>query len=164
MSERSTTSATEQYILDTNVLVGFSHWLPMEYHPDFWKKLRQALEDGKWILLEEVIDEVKYPEDLKKWCKAAKSAKLTVKLSEEEYFRAVEINNLYPMIDQDTFKSTVDTQIIALAESRGFSVFSQESKRIDEAKPHKIPDVCILLKLKCIKRIKIFLKNIGYRP
>jgi hypothetical protein len=161
---QNTPSPSEIYIVDTNVLLDFRFWLPMEYHPTFWQKLEVALKDKKWILLDEVVDEIGFPEDIKKWCRRMKTSNLTTQLTSEEYARAIEINTLYPMIDQSTFKSAVDTYIIAAAESRKHMVFSREgAKKLHEVL-YKIPDVCGFLKVRSIKRPAVFLKNIGCTP
>lgn len=77
--------------------------------------------------------------------------------------RAVEINNQYPMIDQTTQKSTVDTYLIAFAEVNKLVLFSRESQRKLSTDLYKVPDVCKLLHVKNIAKPVVFLKAIGYR-
>jgi len=57
------------YLPDTNVLIGFSLWLPITLHDVFWAKFAESLERGEWILLDVVVKEIKYNPDLQKWCK-----------------------------------------------------------------------------------------------
>ena len=56
------------FLLDTNILINFSVWMPITLNSVFWQKLEEALQSGAWVLLDVVVGEVKYDEDLKKWC------------------------------------------------------------------------------------------------
>jgi len=151
------------YVLDTNILIGLSVWIPISLNKIFWSKLEDSLQNGDWILLDVVVDEIKYDEDLKKWCKEQKKKGLIKNISDDDRNRGIEINNTYKMIDTTTQKSTVDTYLIAHAETNGLTVLSRESPRIKDTDLYKIPDVCELLKIDCIKKPKLFLEAIGYR-
>lgn len=152
------------YVLDTNILIGFSIWRPISMSSDFWDKLATALSDKKWVLLDVVVGEIKYNKELEAWCKKQKQGGLITDLDDDSRNRAVEINNTYPMIDSSTAKSTVDTYIIAFAERNKIGVFSRESN-MDPAKADalfKIPDVCQKLKVENIRKPETFLKQIGF--
>ena len=57
------------YILDTNALIQFSVWLPIDLNKVFWRNMTSSLERGDWVLLDVMVDEIKYSNDgLKKWC------------------------------------------------------------------------------------------------
>ena len=84
------------------------------------------------------------------------------KIKTDDRNRAAEINNSYKMIDEITFKSTVDTYLIAYAEANNLGIFTRENHRKNMAELYKIPDVCDLLKIKRIKKPKIFLQEIGF--
>jgi hypothetical protein len=152
------------YLLDTNVLIGLSLWKPMslKLNDIFWTEFTEALKQGAWILLDVVADEVKFDTELVAWCKEQKKNKLITELDDDSRDRAVEINKLYPMIDQTTFKSEVDTFIIAYAEANSFGIFSRESPRVGGAGLYKIPDVCDSLHIKRLSKPKAFLKEIGF--
>lgn len=159
-----TTSAEKKaYILDTNVLFGFSKWLPITLHSNFWAKLAESLRKKEWILLDVVVAEIKYDDDLLKWCKERKKESLISEVTDQHRERGVEINNQYKMIDETTQKSTVDTYLIAYAEANGMAVFSQENPRIKNTDLYKIPDVCDILKIPKIKRPIVFLEAIGFK-
>jgi hypothetical protein len=151
------------YLLDTNVLIGLSLWKPMSLRLNdiFWASFTKALEQGDWILLDVVINEVKFDTELLAWCKEQKKNKLITELDDDSRARAVEINEVYPMIDQYTFKSEVDTFIIAYAEANSFGIFSRESPRVGSGL-YKIPDVCSILNIKRLSKPKAFLKEIGF--
>lgn len=109
------TPITVKYVMDTNTLIGFSTWNPINMNKTFWDHLENSLEQRVWILLDVVAKEVTRAGPLKEWCKKQKGKNLLTILSDVDRDKAVEINNQYPMIDQTTFKSTVDTYIIAYA-------------------------------------------------
>ncbi len=153
-----------KYIMDANILIGFSLWTPIALNGGFWNKLEQALEEDKWILLDVVVDEIKrHNIELKKWCERQQRKGLVVEISKEEKYRGIEINNQYEMIDQTSFNSTVDTYIIAHAEANGLGVFSRESNRANSNSLYKIPDVCHELKIDNIRQPLAFLKRIGFK-
>jgi hypothetical protein len=150
------------YLLDTNVLIGFALWLPIRLNTVFWTKLTEALKNEQWILVDVVIKEIKFNEDLKKWCSERNKEGLVKKLSDSHKERGIEINNQYKMIDQVTQKSTVDTYVIAYAEDRNLTMFSRESPRKNGVGLYKIPDVCDILRVPRIAKPEIFMDAIGY--
>ena len=153
-----------KYLVDTNVLIGFSLWTPILLNGGFWEKLEKSLEDGKWVLLDVVIKEIKYNPELVRWCKKQEKKGLVQKICEDNKYRAIEINNRYKMIDEVTQKSTVDTYLIAYAEANNLGIFSRESPRANPADLYKIPDVCKELNISRIKQPMVFLKSIGFKP
>jgi len=152
-----------KYILDTNILMKFEKWIPIEVNSFFWEKMEETLLLGKWVLLDVVVNEIKWEKNLFNWCKKQKEKGLTTKISDEDRNRGVEINNLYNMIDQNTGKSTTDTYIIAHAEANGLGVFSDEMFKDKDKIFNKIPDVCNALKVKNIRKPILFFRNIGFK-
>lgn len=154
-----------KYLLDTNILIDFALWIPinLKFNGDFWNKLEETLQNGDWILLDVVINEIKYPTELKAWCQKMKQKGLVTKFTDDTKIRSIEINNTYEMIDSITSKSTVDTYLIAYAEANKLCIFSRESPRKLGDKLYKIPDVCDELKIQKIKRPEVFLKQIGFQ-
>jgi len=152
------------YILDTNALIQFSVWLPIDLNKNFWAKLEESLEKGEWVLLDVVVGEIKYGNDgLQKWCESQKKKGLMNSIDDSHRERATEINNAYKMIDETTGKSTGDTYLIAYAEASKLTVFSREAPRKNNGDLHKIPDVCKVLNVQLIYKPKEFLEAIGYR-
>lgn len=152
------------YILDTNTLIQFSVWLPIDLNRNFWTKFEEALGKGEWILLDIMVDEIKYGNDgLKKWCEKQKKNGLMQNITDDHRNRGAEINNTYKMIDEATGKSTGDTYLIAYAEASKLVVFSREAPRKTNNDPYKIPDVCNALNIDFIYKPKEFLEAIGYK-
>jgi hypothetical protein len=157
-------SQDKVYVLDTNVLVSLSLWLPIVLNGNFWSVLEEGLQSGKWVLLDVVVDEIKHDNDgLKKWCEAQKKKGLLKSINTAHKSRAVEINNQYKMIDETTLRSTVDTYLIAYAEANGLVVLSRERFKDPSEALFKIPDVCQALNVKMIRRPREFFEAIGYR-
>lgn len=152
------------YILDTNALIDFSMWLPMDLNKVFWRAMEEALQNGTWVLLDVVVNEIRYENDgLQKWCDAQKKKGLMRSITDDHRNRAAEINNTYPMIDASSGNSTGDTYLIAYAEANKLVVFSRESPRKTSADLHKIPDVCKALNVRRIYRPREFIEAIGYK-
>jgi len=152
------------YVLDTNILVEFSKWLPLDLNKVFWLKMEESLQKGQWVLLDVAINEVERDnEGLKKWCDDQKKKGLIKNIDDSHRNRAIEINNLYKMIDETTGKSDGDTYLIAYAEANKLVVFSREGYRAKDTDLYKIPDVCGELKVKVIRRPRIFLEAIEYK-
>ncbi|MEK7144914.1 MAG: DUF4411 family protein [Patescibacteria group bacterium] len=152
------------YILDTNALIQFSLWLPIDLNKNFWTKFEESLGKGEWVLLDVMVDEIKFGNDgLKKWCDRQKQKGLMRSITDDHRNRGAEINNTYKMIDDVTGKSTGDTYLIAYAESNKLIVFSREAPRKGNGDLYKIPDVCKALKVELIYKPREFLEAIGYR-
>ena len=151
------------YILDTNVLIDFSVWIPIALNKTFWDGLEESLKDNKWVLLDVVVDEIKYNPELEKWCEKQKRNGLVKKIEDHNRERAIEINNTYKMIDESDGNSTADTYIIAYAEKNKLSIFSRESFKIKENGLLKIPEVCQKLNIITIKRPVKFLESISFK-
>jgi hypothetical protein len=160
-----TNPASEKiYVLDTNILFELSLWLPIDLNKPFWTKFEEALQNGKWVLLDVIVDEVRGENDgLKKWCENQKRNGFTKPLEDLHRTRATEINNQYPMIDETTLRSTVDTYLIAYAEAHKLVVFSREGYRKKPEDLHKIPDVCKALNLEVTRKPREFFEMLGYK-
>jgi len=150
------------YILDTNILINFSIWCPMEFNEGFWLKLEKLLEERRWILLDVVVNEVLYNQKLKSWLKKQKDKKLVMNIDDNVRNRAVEINSKYPMIN-NTGNSTGDTYIIAYAEINQLGIFTRESNKDIKDNLYKIPDVCSELNIKYTRHPRQFMKEIGFQ-
>lgn len=158
--------ATENvYILDTNILINFSLWCPVEFNREFWFKLESLLEAKKWVLLDVVYNESAYAYDreFKLWLKKQKDKKMVIKIGDDVKNRAIEINSQYPMINNATGNSTGDTYIVAYAEINHLNIFTHEKKRDTANDLYKIPDVCDELHIKCIRYPRQFMKQMGFK-
>ena len=154
---------TRKYILDTNTLIGFFIWIPIELNGNFWKKLEDSLQNGDWVLLNVIVGEIKYANDgLQQWCEAQRKRGLMKSIDDSHRNRAVEINNMYPMINEATGKSTGDVYLIAYAEANQLTILTREGYREKATDLYKIPDVCKALNIQVVRRPKEFLKSIGF--
>ena len=152
------------YILDTNALIQFSVWVPIDLNKVFWRKMAESLENGDWVLLDVMVDEIRYSNDgLKKWCDDRKKQGFMKSIEDRHRERAAEINNSYKMIDETTGKSTGDTYLIAYAEANQLTIFSREAPRKDNEDLYKIPDVCKELNINQIYKPKEFIEAIRYK-
>lgn len=151
------------YIVDANFLINFHKWMPRSTFPAFWQELERTLGEGKWILLDVVVAEVTREGPMKQWCTKQKQAGLITKVTDTDKLAGAEINNEYPMIDVNSGRSTTDTYIIAHARANGYGVVSDESPRINESKPYKIPDVCAALNIPYRRKPAGFYSCMGIR-
>lgn len=158
------TPKKQRYVLDTNILINFGLFAPISFNKSFWNRLEALLDSGDWILLDVVVGEIKYNNDLIAWCKKQKVDGRVTSIDDSHKLRAIAINNQYKMIDTKTFKSEVDTFIIAYAEDKKLTIFTREGYKdpLDPKALYKIPDVCKLLKVRFERLPEMFLKNIGY--
>jgi hypothetical protein len=164
------TQAKTIYLADTNALFGFALWKPisLKFNEPFWSALSDALARGDWVLLDVVVAEILYDADLVKWCKEQEKKGLITKIDDDIRERGIEINSIYPMIDQVTFKSEADTYLIAFAEANQLGIFSRENGKTNKDSNgndlYKIPNVCGFLspKIKNTNKPKAFLESIGF--
>ena len=151
------------YILDTNVLFELAVWIPLKLNLIFWQKLRDSLKKGDWVLLDEVVAEIKSNGDLKKWCKAREAEGLVTVVTPQVKIRGIEINDIYNVIDDITLKSTTDVYIIAYAELNKMKVFTREGERKINETRNKIPDVCRALNIPFVRFPDQFYADMGFR-
>lgn len=155
--------STTKYVMDTSMLIGFSRWIPISLNKSFWDSLESALQDGKWVLLDIVVNEIKRNKPLEDWCKKQKVSGFVTSISDDDRNGGIKINNDYPMIDQVTFKSETDTYIIAHALNNKIGVFSTEMRKLPTENLYKIPDVCDKLNVKSTHIPKDFLESIDFK-
>ena len=141
---------SNQYVIDTNILISFRIFTPMNIHKTFWNRMTDAVKQGKLIFIQDVAEECKDP-FLKLWLKTVSNS--VTRIDDNLRNRAIEINNQYPMIDRTstTIKSQADPVIIAFAEKNKDIVFSHEKNRKKDDDLYKIPDVCEILKIRCVR-------------
>lgn len=156
-------SNSNGYIIDTDALVGFYTWHPFDHSRNFWSKFEAAIRERKVVLLDVVADEIIYDSPLKAWVKEQKRKGLVTRINDEAREKAVEINNQYKMINEDTGNSQTDTYIVAHASLNNLKVFSREAPRESEGDFYKIPDVCDELGIGHTRSPNYFLSQIGYR-
>lgn len=157
-------SNSTKYIIDTSVFIDLSIWYPFGHSNSFWFQLETALQQKKLVLLNVVVDEVKYyNRPLVTWLKKQKRNGLMTIISDEVREKAAEINNQYEMIDENTGKSQVDAYLVAYASLNNLPIFTREGHRKNASALYKIPDVCEKLRIKCIRQPRLFFSHIEYK-
>ena len=143
------------YVLDTSALIGaWVRTYPPEHFPNFWDNLDAMAQNGRVLVPEEVVTELKAKQDElliwvrnhEEWLKApttrAVMAKTRVVLSQ------------YPGLTQPgTGRGRADPFVIATAWELGMTVVTEEHGG-SEAKP-KIPSVCKSLGVDCISVVDL---------
>ena len=150
------------YIIDTNILINFRIFTPMNIHVTFWRQLSEAVENKAIIIIQDVADECTRRDELKIWVNKQKIEKVTQDVRD----RAFEIDNEYSLITQEKeiIKSEADPVIIAYAEKHSGIVFTRESKRKSKDMPMKIPDVCKALSIEYRRSPDHVFRNIKFKP
>jgi len=157
----TTTQQNTVYIVDANFFINFHKWIPQSSFPAFWAQLEQALKDGKWVLLDVVVNEVRGEPALKRWCILQKQNGLVTEITDTDKIAGAAINNKYEMVDQASGKSEVDTYIIAHAKANGYGIASDEKQRKTIADLYKIPDVCGKLGIISRRKPTAFFTEVG---
>ena len=128
----------------------------------FWTKMADYLRNGDWIFLDVVAAEVSGRSPLQNWITQQRQAGLITTLDSASRARAAQINNTYPMIDQTTLRSTVDTYLVAYAETNNLKILSREGNRDNSTSLYKIPDVCNALGIAMTRSPKEFLRDMRF--
>ncbi len=148
------------YVIDTNILINWSIFTPMEFHTTFWKQLSDCIQSKQIIVIQDVADECKFGL-LKGWV----TEQTIIPIDDGVRQRAIEINDKYTLITQKSgsTKSEADPVIIAYAEKNHYGVFSYESKKKPFDNVNKIPDVCEDLDISCERWTAKILKEINFK-
>jgi hypothetical protein len=132
-----------KYSVDTSsILDGWNRYWPPDVFPGFWKKVDEAIDDGRMVATEEVLGELKKKDDaVFKWAKARK--KMFVPIDDEIQEAVTNILGRFPkLLDTRRNRSSCDPWVIGLAQTRGLSVLTGERPTTSADRPH-IPDVCV---------------------
>lgn len=156
-------SNSSGYVIDADALIGLGIWHPFDLSNNFWSKLEVALKEKKVVLLDVVVDEVKYDGPPPQWFKKQKINGLITKIDDVVREKAVEISNQYKIVDENTGNSQTDTYILAYASLNNLKIFTREGLKKREADFYKIPDICQKLGIQYTRRPRVFLSHIGYR-
>ena len=154
-----------RYVIDTNILIGFSIYSPAKYYPTFWKWFEDQVTKGRIIILDVVRDECRN-QTIKKWIMRKSIKSCIVKTGDEIKKEGLVIDSEYSLTTEEggVQKSTADPVIIAYAKRHGYTVFSQERNRKPEETQNKIPDVCTELGVPVERWPENVLKELGFTP
>ncbi len=143
------------YSIDTSaILEGWVRSYPPDVFGTVWAKLKGLGNGGTLFTPDEVIEELKKKEDgAWKWAKD----ELQVHAMDGEIQTVVAgiLAAHQRLVDERKNRSKGDPFVIALAKMRGFAVVTAEKASGNLQKP-KIPDVCLVMNIKCITLLDLF--------
>lgn len=137
------------YVLDTSALIGaWVRTYPPEHFPNFWDNLDAMAQNGRILVPEEVITELKakqdelltWVRDREEWLLAPTTRAVMVKMR-------VVLSQFPGLTQPSTGRGKADPFVIATAWELGMTVVTEE-RGGSEAKP-KIPSVCKALRIDC---------------
>ncbi len=144
------------YLLDADVMIrAKNQHYGMDFCPAFWEWLRRENEAGKVFSIEKVGDEIEAGGDeLSTW--AAESGVAFFLQPDEATLASFEAvvdwvsNHEYEPAAVSSFLHAADYYLVSQAHAKGWTVVTQEVPSNSKRKI-KIPDVCIGLRIKCVK-------------
>ena len=145
------------YAIDANILINLHIFAAQEYHPQFWSRLADMVNQGRVVIIQDIAQECR-DKPLKEWLKQVK----VTKIDQATALRAVAINNQYPIITvvNGQIKSKADPRLIACAQAKSLHVLTYEQGRRHPRQPYKIPDVCQKLNIPCERFISKAMKTL----
>jgi hypothetical protein len=149
------------YSIDSSGILDLFRYYPPDVFPTIWTQMDVAARRGIIFAIDEVYRELEKKDDVAfEWLKPRRT--IVVELDTEIQQRVAAILAVYPrLIDTRKNRSSGDPFVIALAQSRKFSVVTGEKPSGVLAKPN-IPDVCIALKIPWMNVLSMF-RNEGWK-
>lgn len=137
------------YCIDTNALIDLGHrTYPFAVFPSLKAKVENLIQEGRLISPVQVIDELlRGTDDLGAW---AKQVGLFSGFDQNQSAIVAEIMQMQPpLVDINKQTDSADPFVIALAETKGFTVVTSEVW-CDSQKKTKIPNVCKARGVRCL--------------
>lgn len=149
------------YSVDTNI---FIDWWERWYPPDVFITLKQRVEElsqsGSFLAPARVLDEIKHNgrRDLQEWAK--KQEEMFVDHNTSLQTEVQNILRDHPkLIDPTASHDEADIWVIALAKIHGGIVVTHETSINAKRNPARgrlyIPDICHLMRIKCINLVEL---------
>lgn len=142
------------YCLDTSSLLeAWSRSYRIANFPSFWARMERLVKEGRSVICEEVRTEVEQNSTgLLEWVKAQTG--LIVEFDRRQEQMVQRIMHDYPkLVNLKKNKGWADPFVIALAETRGLVVVTEET--FGELNGPRIPLVCNACDVPCIKLIDL---------
>ena len=142
------------YSLDTSSLIDAYRFLyPMENFPALWQELEKLIRDNRLKMSEFVFAEAMQDEVLDKWCRE-KGLKpyLELKIGDSDQRAVRNMLSTYPgMLNIKKGTSGADPWMVALAMKFRNSVVVTEEKSTGNLQHPRIPDVCKVSNIECVR-------------
>lgn len=142
------------YCIDTSALIAaWSERYPIKRIGSFWDKMNVLIQSGRLIAPEDVRREIRKKTDgLYDWVNERKV--MFVDLEEPVQIAAKHLLREFPwLLKNIPDKSPADPFVIALAETRGFTVITEEGR--GGMKKPQIPFVCEARGVRCINLLTL---------
>ena len=153
----------EGFCIDTCALIDlWRRYYPPDVFPGLWADIEKLIRQGRLIAPREVLEELRGVDDeILEW---ARRFKRMFKALDEGQLREVSaILEEFPgLIDPSKTKPDADPFLIALAQTRGWTVVTSELPRTSPRARPKVPDVCKSRGVECISLIEFFRER-GWR-
>lgn len=139
------------YCIDTNSIIDARNKLyPPDLFPGLWTKIEELIAERRLCAPDEVRHELdKKDDETKKWAKAQSGFFVPDSPDQIKETQRI-IAQFQHLVNNTTGRSAGDPFVIALAKLHGHTLITEERKSGNLQHP-RIPDVCAVYGLKCIK-------------
>ena len=145
------------YSIDTSALLeGWVRAYPPTNFPAVWERIDQLIEDGAFLISEEVLWDLEAKSDeVSEWC-LEREEQMIVAIDDSVQVRVSEIMSKYPkLVDTRTGKSSSDPFVIALAQVNDPKLSVVTLERGGTLDRPKIPSVCLAEGVTCINLLDL---------
>ncbi|OGJ84125.1 hypothetical protein A2529_05055 [Candidatus Peribacteria bacterium RIFOXYD2_FULL_58_15] len=158
MTQQSLFSSAVGYCMDSSCIIAMWSkdygWYSFDVFPSLKANIEKMIQDGEAAVPKEVLTELSRKDDgAHEW---AKKCKLEHPIDANQTRIVSEIMRDFPkLVDTKKMGEQADPFVIALAESKKWTVVTSEKNSAKLRKPN-IPDVCQARKVKCISVMDFF--------
>ncbi len=144
------------YSMDTSSLIdGLERYYPEETFPGLWERVDQLIEAGRFLLSDEVWEEVQRKDAVVKAWGEQRKEKIVVATDPDVVAAVRVVLNGYPLLVKNMKgRNRADAFVIAVAQVRGGVVVTGEGSDGTEARP-KIPFICQQLGVPCVRLLDL---------
>lgn len=145
-----------KYSIDASALIGgWGRHYPHDVFPLVWAKMQVLIECGDLRATELVLHELsKKDDELLEWTKSQENLYVPVDEGIQEAVKRI-LAHHDELFELAKNRSGADPFVIALAETNGCAVVSEEKRAPKGKQPH-IPDVCTALGIRHLSLLELF--------